>query len=327
MKRSPSYCGVTGALLALACSHTSGAWAAGSIEASTLPTFLSAGNIAKETIKCEPVDDDVLSNQSGKYAGSDMISGFVLSVLSKWDLPNGATAIAQGAISVAQNTANQITAQVETSARVTEAAHGIGTQNSGANTNNSANNSANNTTNNSATNGGNGAGNSAGSNVASTNNSVTNAGNSGANPAAQVTGGQKVAVNGVSQVTQVAGNSNVGTNTATISYSNAPAQLPGIPGATGQSAAYAANGNGTVQAGITFANNSINVSVQTPAGIATQRIVPGGAQQAGAIAQLLQIAGNNQQVANQLALSLRVQQMSAAMIRQTGVLQALRNGH
>jgi hypothetical protein len=311
MKRSPSYCGVTGALLALACSHTSGAWAAGSIEASTLPTFLAAGNVAKDTIKCEPVDDDVLSSQTGKYAGSDMISGFVLSVLSKWDLPNGATAIAQGAIAVAQNTANQIIAQVETSARVTDAAHGIGTQNSGTPTPGTVA-----STNNSVTNTGNGA-----------RNSGINTDNGSANPAAQVTGGQKVAVNGVSQITQVAGNSNVGTNTATIDYSNAPAQLPGIPGATSQSTAFAANGNGSVQAGITFANNSINVSVQTPAGIATQSIVPGSAQQAGAIAQLLQIAGNNQQVANQLALTLHIQQMSAAMIRQTGVLQALRNTH
>ncbi|RQH09688.1 hypothetical protein D1Y85_00585 [Paraburkholderia dinghuensis] len=131
----------------------------------------------------------------------------------------------------------------------------------------------------------------------------------------------------MSQITQVAGNGNVGTNAATITYSNSAPQLPGIQGATSQPSAFAANANGSVQAGITFANNSINVSVQTPSGIATQSIVPGNAQQTGAIAQLLQIAGNNQQVANQLALSLRTQQMSAAMIRQTGVLQALRNGH
>jgi len=307
MKRSLSHCGVTGALVALACSHASGACAAGSIDAQALPGFLGAGNVAKENIKCEPVGDDVLSSQTGKYVGSDMISGFVLSVLSRWELPNGAAAIAQGAISVAQNAANRVVAQVETAARVTNALRSAATHN------NAVNNGANPAVN-------------AGANAGTS--AVTNANaNSGANPAAQVTGGQKVAVNGVSQITQVAGNGNVGTNAATIDYSSNAPQLPVIPGATNQPTAFAANANGNVQAGITFANNSINVTVQTPAGIATQSVVPGSAQQAGAIAQLLQVAGNNQQVANQLALSLRTQPLTAAMIRQTGVLQALRNGH
>jgi len=43
------------------------------------------------------------------------------------------------------------------------------------------------------------------------------------------------------------------------------------------------------------------------------------------ISQLLQIAGNNQQVANALQLHLQTQQMSASMLRQLGVLQALQN--
>jgi hypothetical protein len=65
--------------------------------------------------------------------------------------------------------------------------------------------------------------------------------------------------------------------------------------------------------------------LQTPAGLATQTITPGASQQAGQIAQLLQIAGNNQQVANALQLHLQTQQMSASMLRQLGVLQALQN--
>ncbi|WP_028226838.1 hypothetical protein [Paraburkholderia ferrariae] len=276
MNRNLSKYGVTAALLALACSHASGAPVAGSIEAQTLPPFLSAGVAAQQGIQCQPVDDDVLSHQTGKYAGSNMISGFVLSLLSEWQLPNGATAVAQGALSVAQNTSNQLSAQVQTYANVV---------------------------------GGN------------------NPHNSGANPNASATGGQNVAVNGISQITQVAGNGNVGVNGATIDYSSNAQQLANIAGASNQSSAFATNANGSITAGITFANNSINVSVQTPAGIATQSIVPSSAQQAGAIAQLLQIAGNNQQVSNQLALSLQTQQMNAAMIRQTGVLQALRNIH
>ena len=71
----------------------------------------------------------------------------------------------------------------------------------------------------------------------------------------------------------------------------------------------------------TFLKRGISVALQTPAGLATQTIAPGSGQ----IAQLLQIAGNNQQVANALQLHLQTQQMSAAMLRQLGVLQALQN--
>jgi len=277
MNRNLSKFGVTAALYALACSHASGAPVAGSIEAQTLPTFLSAGPAAQQpNIQCQPVDDDVLSHQTGKYAGSNMISGFVLSLLSEWQLPNGATAVAQGALTVAQNAASQLSAQIRTAASVIDG---------------------------------------------------NNPHNSGANPNAVATGGQNVAVNGISQLTQVAGNGNIGTNGATIDYSNNVPQPGNVPGMTNQPGAFATNATGSITAGISFANNSINVSVQTPAGIATQSIVPSNTQQAGAIAQLLQIAGNNQQVANRLALSLQTQQMSAGLIRQTGVLQALRNIH
>jgi hypothetical protein len=65
--------------------------------------------------------------------------------------------------------------------------------------------------------------------------------------------------------------------------------------------------------------------VQTPAGIATQTIAPANAQGSGSIAQLLQVAGNGQAVVNQLKLSVQTQPMSAALLRQLGVLQALQN--
>jgi len=281
MNRSLSQCGITVALLALACGHASGARAASNIdvEAPALPAFLNAGHTpAPAGIKCESVGDDVLAGQTGKYAGSDMISGFVLSVLSQWQLPNGATATAAGALAVAQNTANQLSAQIQTLAHVTDSSHG------------------------------------------------THSWNSGATPGNVATGGQNVSVNGISQITQVAGDGNVGSNASTISYTGGDPQPLVIPGASSQTSAFASNGNGSITAAITFANNSVNVALQTPAGIATQNIVPSGAQQAGAIAQLLQIAGNNQQVANQMGLALQTQQMSAAAIRQLGVLQGLSNG-
>ncbi|MCC8395027.1 peptidase C39 [Paraburkholderia sp. MMS20-SJTR3] len=140
----------------------------------------------------------------------------------------------------------------------------------------------------------------------------------GANPDAYVSGGQSVSVNGVSQVTQVAGDRNSGVNSALIDFNNNAVTLAASANAP---AASASNSTGSVKAGISFGSNGVNVTLQTPAGLATQTIAPANGQ----IAQLLQIAGNNQQVANALQLHLQTQQMSASMLRQLGVLQALQN--
>ncbi|WP_109478031.1 peptidase C39 [Paraburkholderia sp. C35] len=226
-------------------------------------------DVAPVAIQWQSVGDDVLAQQTGKGAGGQMISGFVLNVLSQWQLPNGANALAQGTLSVATNAANALTASVSTLASVTDGR-----------------------------------------------------GNTGANPGAQVNGGQSISVNGVSQITQVAGDRNAGFNTATIDFNNNPQLLTG--GTNAQSAS-ASNGAGNIKAGISFGNGGVTIALQTPAGLASQTIAPSNAQQAGAIAQLLQIAGNNQQVANQLQLSLQTAPMSSGMLRQAGVLQALQN--
>ncbi|MEQ5839305.1 peptidase C39 [Paraburkholderia acidicola] len=271
MKRQISQLGF--ALCATACSLASSAFAAESIGPPPIQDLIPVLDTAPQTIEWQAVDDDVLANQTGKYAGASMISGFVLNLLSQWQLPNGATAIAQGTLAVATNTANQLSATVNTLASV------IGG------------------------NGGNG--------------------NSGANPNAGANGGQSISVNGVSQVTQVAGDRNVGVNSAQIDFSDGALGL--LPGGNNAASANASNAAGTIKAGIAFGNGGVTVALQTPAGLATQTIAPNSAQQAGAIAQLLQIAGNNQQVANQLQLHLQTQQMSPAMLQQAGVLQALQN--
>jgi hypothetical protein len=122
----------------------------------------------------------------------------------------------------------------------------------------------------------------------------------------------------------VAGNGNSGNNQAVIDF-NTP--LNSLAGGTynNQTSAFASNTSGSVKAGVAFGNGGISIALQTPAGLATQTITPGTSQQSGQIAQLLQIAGNNQQVANALQLHLQTQQMSASMLRQLGVLQALQN--
>ncbi|WP_321817773.1 MULTISPECIES: peptidase C39 [unclassified Paraburkholderia] len=283
MNRNLSQTGIAAGICALACAYSNGACAAESLAATlpvlpAVPAFLGADSADAHPVHCEAVDDDVLAHQTGKYAGNDMISGMVLNVISQWQLPNGATATAQGALTVVQNTANQLSASVQTSARVTDPVAG-----------------------------------------------GTTAANSGATPNTSASGGQNVAVNGVSQITQVAGNNNVGSNAATIDYTSSTGGAAVIAGGSNASSAAASNASGTIKAGIAFGGNGVTVTLQTPAGIATQNIMPSNMAQAGSIAQLLQVAGNNQQVANQLQLSLQTQQMSAQMIRQAGVLQALRN--
>ncbi|MGF6755356.1 peptidase C39 [Paraburkholderia sp. GAS334] len=264
------------ALCASGCVFASGAFAADGMGASPVPDFLSAHDVAPQQLKWQMVDDDVLEHQTGRYAGAPMISGFVLSILSQWQLPNGAAAIAQGALTVSRNLTNDINARVSTMTKVIE-------------------------------------------------HNATTAASSDANPNATTSGGQGVSVNGVSQVTQVAGDRNIGVNAATIDFNNNVAQVANLPGGTNSATSSASNATGTVKAGISFGTGGVTVALQTPAGLATQTIAPGPAQQASSIAQLLQIAGNNQQVANQLQLHLQTQQMTPAMQRQLGVLQALQN--
>ncbi|RKP52008.1 peptidase C39 [Trinickia fusca] len=159
-------------------------------------------------------------------------------------------------------------------------------------------------------------------------------GDNGANTAAVATGGQNVSVNGVSQITQVAGDNNVGTNSAVIDYngaSTAPlagthaASASGSGSGTGIGSASASDTSGSITASVAIGNSGISLALNTPAGVATQTIAPGSAQQPGSIAQLLQVAGNGQAVTNRLVLSLQTQQMSSALLRQLGVLQALQN--
>lgn len=261
--------------------------------AAVSPEFLSASSGAR----WEAVGDDVLSHQTGKGAGGTIVSGLVLELLSQWQMPNGGSASAHGTLAISTNANNALSTQVTTSAQASDGgwhANGKGL--------------------------GNGA---------------------GANPQASASGGQGVSVNGVSQITQVAGDGNVGANSTVIDFNGTSASTlasmagpgPGqgansntsSVGGTSNPTATATSASGNVKAGISFAGGGVAVSIQTPAGIATQTISPAGIQGGGSIGQLLQIAGNGQAVVNQLKLSVQTLPMSSASIRQVGVLQALQN--
>ena len=284
--------------LALALALANGAYAAERLTAT--PEFLSTSS----GVRWQAVADDVLAHQTGKGAGGTMVSGLVLELRSQWQMPNGGSASAGGMLAISTNANNALSAQVSTSAQANDGgghrnAYGLGN------------------------------GNAPHGNKAATT-SMTTAG-TGANPRASATGGQNVSVNGVSQITQVAGDGNVGANSTVIDFNGSgistsvgnAGQGSGI-GANSPSAV-ATSASGNVKAGISFVNGGVAVTLQTPAGIATQTIVPAGVQGGGSIAQLLQIAGNGQAVVNQLKLSIQTLPMSGALMRQIGVLQALQN--
>ena len=278
------------------CELANGAYAAERLTAT--PEFLSASSDAH----WQAVGDDVLAHQTGKGAGGTMVSGLVLELLSQWQMPNGGSASASGALTISTNANNALSAQVSTSAQASDGGgHGYGNA-YGLRNGNATHGDAPATTN-------------------------TAAAGTGANPQASATGGQNVSVNGVSQITQVAGNGNVGANSTVIDFNGSG--ISTSPSHAGQGggnpSAVATSASGNVKAGVSFANGGVAVTLQTPAGIATQTIAPAGIQGGGSIAQLLQIAGNGQAVVNQLKLSIQTLPMSGALMRQIGVLQALQN--
>ena len=261
------------------------------------PEFLSAGSVAAAgAMRWQAVDDDVLSHQTGKAPGASMVSGLVLDLMSQWQMPNGGSATAHGKLSVSKGPDNTLSAHMSTSAHADD---GVVHGHVGGNASSSA---------------------------------AAPAG-TGASPHASVTGGQNVSVNGVSQVTQVAGDRNVSTNSAVIDFNGSgpstisagSARTTTSANGTNNASASATSASGNVKAAVTFGNGGVMVSLQTPAGIATQTIAPTATRASGSIAQLIQVAGNAQAVVNQLKLSVQTQAMSGALLRQLGVLQAMQN--
>jgi hypothetical protein len=142
----------------------------------------------------------------------------------------------------------------------------------------------------------------------------------GSTPGASVSGGTGVQVNGVGQVTQVAGSNNLASNTNSISMQTAP--LPTLP-SNGQTASVAAQNGFTAQAQV--GQGGVQVAITSPMGIATQSVMPGAGAAVGSVTQVAQLAGNTQVIANQLAIQLQLQAMSRQQLAQIGVAQALQS--
>jgi hypothetical protein len=141
----------------------------------------------------------------------------------------------------------------------------------------------------------------------------------GASSGATASGGAGVQVNGVGQVTQVAGNNNLASNTTSISMQTAP--LPTLP--SGSALATAAQNGFTAQA--QAGAGGVQVAITSPMGVASQSVTPNLAGAAGSVMQVAQMAGNAQLIANQLSIQLQIQTMSRQQLAQIGVAQALQS--
>ena len=267
-----------------------------------LPGFLSTAGPGATIVRCNAVDDGVLAAQSGKYPGGSTVSGFVLTMVSQWQGPNGVGATASGTLTVASNGGHAPDVHVNTSAQITGSDHGNG---NGANPHASATGGQNVTVN----------GVSQVTQVAGDNNVGTNTAVIAFSPAG-TQGAGNAGTAGSS------GNAGAGSEAGMGTASAVP--LVATAG-TGSTSASASNNAGSVKANVTFGSGGVTLALQTPAGVASQSIAPNPAGQSGSIAQLVQIAGNGQAVSNLLQISIQTRQMSSTLLQQLGVLQALQN--
>lgn len=132
-------------------------------------------------------------------------------------------------------------------------------------------------------------------------------------------GGNLIQVNGVGQVTQVAGNGNALQNQTVIDFSPTQGGL-GLP--SGGTSSTSLDG---MNAQVMVGQSGVNVSLQSPFGSVVQTITSGGGSPMNRIMQVIQVAGNNQQVLNSMLLHLRTDPVTMNALRQVGVNQALTN--
>ena len=139
----------------------------------------------------------------------------------------------------------------------------------------------------------------------------------GGGDTAQATGGEAIQVNGIGQVTQIAGDGNRMANVTTIRFQPEASANTGASGFNGLASSHASDG--AVTAHVTFLDGGMQLGVSAPGTTLAQQFRLGG----GGIMQLGQIAGNGVAGSNQLQLELATSAMSADLQRQLGVQQAL----
>lgn len=136
-------------------------------------------------------------------------------------------------------------------------------------------------------------------------------------PHGNAVGAQGLQVDGIGQVSQIAGDGNRMTNLTTISFT--PAAVGGTGQFNGLASSSASAGGMTAQ--ITFLDHGLQLALTGPGAALTQQLHSTGAN--GGVLQSGQIAGDGMVGFNQLQLQLMTSPMSNGEMHQLGVRQAL----
>ncbi|QDX21358.1 hypothetical protein FP568_08890 [Pandoraea pnomenusa] len=139
-----------------------------------------------------------------------------------------------------------------------------------------------------------------------------------------VSGGASVLINGVAQITQVAGDANNALNKAVIQYAPGVAIASLIP-VSGQGANHSQTTVGNLNASVAITSAGMQITLNTPNGNLGQSIGGGAGAAMNQIMQVVQVAGNAQQVMNTLQLNLQSSPITSGGLRQAGVQSALAN--
>lgn len=132
------------------------------------------------------------------------------------------------------------------------------------------------------------------------------------------TGGERLQVNGIGQITQIAGDGNRLANLTSIRFVS---DLPGDGDLNG--ATSSASSAGPMTAQITFSDGGMRLDLTGPGSVLGQQFQPGTNGIDGRILQIGQLTGNGITGENQLHLQLMTQLMPALYQQQLGVQQAL----
>jgi hypothetical protein len=128
------------------------------------------------------------------------------------------------------------------------------------------------------------------------------------------TANSQIRVDGVGQITQIAGEGNTASNVGTIATTTGP--LP--PVAEHNPAPQVAQGNGMTASATIGGAGGIQLAIESLAGQAIQ------SAQSGSLTQATRITGDAQQVLNQTNITLQIQQMSIRQLSHGGMRDALR---
>ena len=128
-------------------------------------------------------------------------------------------------------------------------------------------------------------------------------------------GGENIRVDGIGQITQIAGDGNRMGNLAVVDLGSAPAAPSGFNGQTGAQAEA-----GGLTARVSFAGGGLQLGLVAPGATIRQEVTPGASTR---VLQTGQIAGDGFTGSNALHLQMMTTALPASSVQQLGIQQAL----